>query len=199
MRINASIYRYDFKDIQIARADANSQVTLNASSADIYGAEFNVDAAVTEALTLSAGIAYTHGEYGDFLNAPISTPRPTGGNIIVVGDATGNTIIRTPEISGNASANYIIETSFGEINLAGNYYYNDGWFTDPDNRTKTAAYSLFSANIGWTSPSGKYEARLWGKNLTNTEYYAYATEIGPGDVGIQAPPRTFGVSFGVNF
>ena len=198
LRANLAVYHYDFKDIQISRADANSQQTLNASSAKIWGIDADFDAVLTDRLTVNFGGAYVHGRYGSFLNAPISTPNPLGGNIITVGDATGNTIIRTPAFSGNVGFNYALPTEVGKFNLSATYYYNAGWYTDPDNRIKTPDYGVLSGSIGWTSNNGRYEARLWAKNLTNTEYYAYAVEIGPGDVSIPAPPRTFGVTFGVN-
>ena len=199
LRVNVAAYHYDFRDIQIARADGTSQQTLNASSAKIYGVDADITAAVTENLTLIASGAYIHGRYGSFLNAPISTPSLTGGNIVVVGDATGNKTIRTPTFSYNLGVNQVIPSSIGKFNLSANFYHNGGYATDPDNRLKQKPYSLVSGSIGWSSVNDQYEISIWGKNLTNAEYYSHLTETGPGDVGIPAAPRTFGISFGVNF
>ncbi|HEX8446728.1 MAG TPA: TonB-dependent receptor [Sphingomonas sp.] len=199
LRVNVAVFHYDFKDIQIARADGNSQQTLNASSAEIWGVDGDISAAITSQLTLNVSGSYVHGRYGSFLNAPISTRNPRGGNTIITGDATGNTIIRTPDFSGNAGVNYVIPSSVGKFNVSANYYYNAGWYSDPDNRIKTPSYNLVSGSLGWTSSDDRYEARLWAKNLTNAKYYYHVQSIGPGDVAIPAAPRTYGVTLGVNF
>lgn len=197
LRVNVAAYHYNFKDIQIARADGTSQQTLNASSAKIYGLDADITAAVTDNLILIASGAYVHGRYGSFLNAPISTPRPTGGNIVVVGNATGNNTIRTPTFSYNLGINQVIPSDIGKFNVSANWYHNSGYATDPDNRLKQRPYGLLSGSVSWTSSDDHYEVSIWAKNLTNAEYYSHLTETGPGDVGIPAAPRTFGISVGV--
>ena len=94
-------------------------------------------------------------------------------------------------------ANQIIPSSIGKFNLSANWYHNGGYATDPDNRLRERPYSLLSGSISWSSTDDRYEVSIWAKNLTNAEYYSHLTETGPGDVGIPAPPRTFGVSLGV--
>ena len=106
--LNASAYHYDYDDIQINAISPQNGLTflLNAARAEIYGGDLEFQAPVTPELTLSGGLAYTHGRYTDFPNAIFFTPRPTGGNIQSTRDASGNTMLRAPTWTANLTAEY---------------------------------------------------------------------------------------------
>ncbi|NIV32786.1 MAG: TonB-dependent receptor [Anaerolineae bacterium] len=85
------------------------------------------------------------------------------------------------------------------------------------------AITLLDAQIGWTNPSGALEVSLYGKNLTDEEYFHNIVEFtssslpppsaalpAPGDtitdpfatghsLGYPAPGRTWGLTLRWNF
>jgi iron complex outermembrane receptor protein len=195
VRVNVAAYDYRFKDIQLVETTFAAQETLNAAAAKIYGADAELTAVASEQLTFHGGFAYTHARYSTFPDAPCTTANPAGGDLTFTCDASGHTMIRTPETTGSIGANYLFPLATGDMNASATYYYNHGWYSDPDNRIRQPAYDLVNATLGWSPTSKGYEIQLWGKNLTNTEYYDHLTESGAGDLSVPAPPRTYGVSF----
>jgi iron complex outermembrane receptor protein len=110
VRLNVDGFFYNYKDIQLERIINGPFVTVNAAAAHIYGAEAELDTAVTSHFTIQGGFSYLHGRYTSFPNAPISSPNPAGGNNSVDGDATGNVIIHTPKFKTNIGGTYKMDT-----------------------------------------------------------------------------------------
>ena len=63
----------------------------------------------------------------------------------------------------------------------------------------TAGLDLVNASAKWTSASEKYGVLLWGKNLTDEEYWAFANSTATVTKQIPNAPRTYGVSFSAKF
>jgi hypothetical protein len=138
---------------------------------------------------------------GCTINAAISTPRPTGGNIVVPGSAKGNYMPRAPKFTLNAGASYAVDTASGGINLAANYFYNDGYYWDASNslRGRQKSYSRVNGTAKWTAPDKKFDVTLWAKDIPATRYYSLVSiESATGDVAAPAPPRTFGATVAVH-
>lgn len=192
-RLNLAAYYYDYKDMQVQFVDDfGSQLLSNAGESEIMGVEAEFDYAPTENLTLRTSISSTiKAEYTDFDNAPSPT---TGG----VFDASGFDVVRNPDYTVSVGGDYDIYTESGVINLAANYYYNDGWYPEIDNVLRVDSYSLFNASATWTSLDEKFKVQLWGKNLTDEEYESdLVTLVFP--IYIPANPRTFGVKFSYSY
>jgi iron complex outermembrane receptor protein len=124
---------------------------------------------------------------------------PGAGNAIVPGDASGNRMILVPDWTANLSVNYTAPLFGGELATNVSYAYNDGFFWAADNRVRQDSVSLFNAQMMWTSPSGTYDVRIFGRNLFNEKYLIAVNENNTGDIGTPAPGRSYGVSFGVHF
>ncbi|MET0656949.1 MAG: TonB-dependent receptor, partial [Steroidobacteraceae bacterium] len=69
LRLNASAFWYDYKDIQVQIVQGSSTFTQNAASARIRGIDLEMQAALGAHFTLSGNLAYTDGEYEDYENA----------------------------------------------------------------------------------------------------------------------------------
>jgi iron complex outermembrane recepter protein len=206
LQIEGSFFHYDFRDIQLRKVNATGGTSLlNAAAAEMYGLDLSFTAVPVTNLTVSGAVELLNSRFTSFPNAPFTYPKPatcatgttgtpTGGNIACFLDATGNQMIQAPPFTANLSANYTVPLSQGALLLSGAYSYNSGFFWEPDNRLKQPAFSNLNASIGWRSPSEKWEVRLWGQNLTNTQRSALTTSSTSGDGALPAPPRTYGVT-----
>jgi iron complex outermembrane receptor protein len=100
---------------------------------------------------------------------------------------------KSPKLTVNVGARYATQVAEGKLEGSVNYFHSSMFYWEPDNRLQQPAYGLLNAQLMWTNPSQLWSVRLWGKNLTNREYYAYGISESEGDSGTPAPPRTFGI------
>ncbi|MBV9512098.1 MAG: hypothetical protein JO303_17635, partial [Caulobacteraceae bacterium] len=159
-----------------------------------------------------------HGTYGDYNDADVYYPTtsgtpPTsgpaavnnycriapgtlkGGNSEETCNVNGKTIMRTPTLTADASADYHIPTSVGEFTITGSVYYQGKSYWDAANVFEENPYTLLNARIGWRSPDKRYGVSVWGENLTDA-VYSVTQVIGLfGDSQVLAKPRTWGVEW----
>ncbi len=200
VRLNASAFYYDYKDIQVQLVQGTDVLFLNAASATIKGFDLDMTARLTPQFHLQGGLAYTDGRYGKFTNAPFYVSNaPLPGDTEFTGDASGNRTVQTPLVTANIGGIYRINSSVGPMQLAANYSYNSGYFFAPDNRVRQPAFHLVSSSLSWQPGDGPYSITLWGKNLLDEHYLYSIIEATTGDFGIPAAPRTFGVRASLNF
>ena len=140
LRFNPSVFYYDYKNLQVS-SFVNGILTIsNAANAEIYGLDLDATAAVAKGLTLSGGPSILHARYKDFNGASISTPLPAGGNLITSGSAAGKRLQATPDWTLNLAIDYAIPIGPKELQLHGDYYYNDGWYPETENRVRQPHY-----------------------------------------------------------
>lgn len=200
LRINSSVFYYDYSDIQLTRTEAGVQKLLNAGSGKSYGLDVELTAKVTPKWTVRSSVELLNAHYTSFPSASLVTPNATGGNTITSFDAKGKQMIRTPSSTFELSSDYVVDLDSGAtLKYSGTYYHNSGWYPEADNRIKQAAYNLLSGQVAWVSPTGQYSVRLWGRNLTNAKVYAQLSEQALNDGGSVTAPRTFGVSLDIDF
>jgi len=213
LRINAEGFWYDYKNIQVTQIVPGGTALRNAAKATIKGFDLDTEWAATERLTVTAGIEVLDGHYDDFPNGLywIYSPQPALGvsniNPAVAPNLAGNKTIDTPPFTSVLRLNYLLPTSSGPFNFAIAYNHGGNYYFDADNGKgqltpaldKQKTMNIVNASIDWTSPSGRYDARVWGKNIGNVKYISFGfeeallTQFGP------APPATYGVNFGVHF
>jgi iron complex outermembrane receptor protein len=205
VRINAATFYYKYSDIQLTSLVNASQTLLNAATAEIFGAEAQIDAALTNHFSVHAGGQWLHDRYIQFPGVVVEVPGAFGDDQVSctpqpeVCNGSGHRMIKTPDGTFNARADYSIPLPSGELALSAEYLWTDGFFWTADNRARQDAYSLVNAQAKYTFGDGRYNVRLWTSNLTNTKYYLSVAEAVTGDIGIAAPPRTYGIAAGVHF
>ncbi len=212
LRLNLSAFKYDYSNLQVTIIGIGTSTTINAAAAKIKGIDFDFEAAPIRHLTISGGASILDSTFSNFKNGPFNVPNPavctptpqttgprTGGGITCAADLTGNRTSRSPKFTGTIGATYTIPSDVGDFSLSGSLYHNSGFFWEPDNQITQPRYNLLSASVGWTSSNGRYEARLWGKNLTNSYYFTYGSESGTRFSASPDMPRTYGVTLGVHF
>lgn len=199
--LNTSAYFYDYTDLQVNVPVPGGQLFQNAAEAEVMGAEIELQASPTENLSLRVGLSFIDSEFTDFPDAVISMPRPApaGGNATSTGSVKGNELSRAPKFTGTFNVIYTIPTDTGSWELAGSYFYNDGFFWEPENRLEQDAYSLVNASVKWTTPNDRFSVRLYGTNLTDEEYSRFANSGGFGDLISAAAPREYGIGVAYRF
>jgi iron complex outermembrane receptor protein len=201
LRLNASLFDYDYRDIQVLQAQSGTSLLVNAAQARVRGLDLEMVARPVKGLQFSSGASFLFKhEYTSFPNAPASRQRPVppGGNTTFVADATGNTMIQSPDFTGYVNAIYTVPLSSGDISFTANYSYTSKIFWEADNRLRSPGYGLLNGQIAWTLPDTRYTVRVWGRNLADKEY-AYYKKSSVADGAAPAPPRTYGVALDVRF
>lgn len=201
LRVNMSVFRYDYSNLQQQIYDQGVVKTINAASARIQGLEFEIVARPVSGLTLSLTGTYLDPEYTSYPQAP-NYVRQANGSITAIGniDAAGNSIVNAPELSYTATASYVLPTSIGRFTTTANLYYRGDTFADPTNRYPLTNPHVLNLSERWDLPNGNLYFSIWAKNLTNAHYdYAVNILTPAGLVGNPAPPRTYGATIGFDF
>ena len=197
VRFNVAGYYYDYSDFQVLHVVQAATVLLNAGNVETYGLDADLDWAVTEDLTLRLGLALLNGEYTKFEDAPVSTSNsPQPGSTIVAGNVKGNDITRAPEQQYIVGITYNLSES---LTYSLNFSRTSDFYWEPDNRLKQDPLNKLNMTLSWNSSDSKYGVQLWGRNLLDEEYDAFAIALPFGDIAQAAAPMTFGVNVNYHF
>jgi len=186
LSLNLASYYYRYSDLQVGANDLSETGgivlrTINAASAEVYGAEMDMTfyPRAIPMLSLHGGLNYNHARYDHFGNAPCGN-----GQTIAEGcdqlyneatgrytsqDLSGRALVRAPTWSGNAGFDYSVPIgdltlSFGSTTVfSSNYYVNlvalPGYKQD--------AYYKLNANIALKGRDDRWEVALIGNNLND--------------------------------
>ncbi len=222
LRFNAALFQNDIKNLQTGFMSFTSGGAVNlenAGKARIRGAE--VEAiwqplpTLDPGLTLSGNASWLDAKYREYDNArgfceAGDEHNPPGcfslggigdGLAYDNGDFAGNRIVRTPKFSGNFSLVQSFEVPGGALELAGDYYYNSGYYYLAQNTPNTFedAYELVNARISYLYRPWSARLTLFGANLGDEQYKLaqFHTDFGRHDS--LAPPRTWGLRINWEF
>ena len=160
--------------------------------AKIYGAEFDSVWQATNALKFSAGLEYLHARYSNFPDASLDVPIPgcVCGNENVIGNVSGNTMIRSPSISGNLSGDYAWTLPKGALDLSAIVFATSKIYYDVGNRLEQPGYAKVNAKLTWRV--NRFDVSVWGRNLTNRDIISSILEETLLDAATYEPPRQVG-------
>ena len=208
LRVNAALYYYDYDDLQITRAGGESDtiVTENAASAEVTGIDVDVTWQVSEALTLVASGNLLNARYEDYIGSgKVFLEMPWGpgpGATDVTGlDYGGEDMLRAPNLSAFLEARYEIRLTSALVPVSISWSYKDNYDFDFIISPETAllrqdSYSLLNARVGFEPTTSRWSLAIWGRNLTDEEYFDDVVIAGPtGLRGSFGPPRTYGFDF----
>ncbi len=191
--LNTSLFHYNYRNqqyIDVNPATAAQQLR-NIPKSRIMGGEAELSARVIDDVTLRASVG--------LLNAKIRRGTLDGVSI------RGNRLANSPELSltGGFDAT-VLKGEFGRLGLHGDLSYISSAHFNVANvpRLKQGGYALLSGGIRWESDDGRWNASIWGKNLTNKLYFTARGDLLAGfgfDYNHIGPPRTFGITVGTNF
>ena len=194
LRLNAAAFLSKYDDIQInVQSDpTNIRITdvLNAGKATVKGIEADLTFAPVRSLRFSANYGYLHAKYDEIIDASgkdiaagyrfTNAPKHT-----VAADVTYD-LPRLPVGQLTANVNYTAQSrKYTNATIAGGKYVIGG-------------YGLLNARLTLADIPGLDGVRvaLWGRNLTDKDYYVMQFNIGrPG--ALFGEPRTYGVDLSI--
>ena len=190
LRLNAALYYTMATDVQFTQSvpspagqGAVTSVATNQGQGRIMGGELELQAAVTAALTASAGYSYTDTEItrgcDDFeytLDTGGIVYDPADGNVQEC-DISGHRYPLAPEQSASLVFNYDSPLDLGSgLNLVGNFgiTYEGSKYVQVHNLAETGANTMVNLRFGIRSASG-WSVVAFGRNLTDSATVPMAT------------------------
>ena len=206
LRVDVAGYYYNYTNIQVSSYVNGVNNISNAAQASLYGADADITFVPIRHLTFTLGVSLIHDRFGTFNDAVTSIPlvpngtTVLGGNLVTTASATGNRLPLTPDWTANLGVNYVVPLPWGRMVFDANYYHNDGWYAEVNNRLRQSAYDLVNGSATWYfGDGGRYSFSVWGKNLTDAAYAVTLVSGSTNDAVALAAPRTYGATIGVKF
>lgn len=206
LTLAAAAFAYDIENLQVQFASLSNGGVVsfeNAAGARIRGFDFDFTwlliPSLIDDLVWTGGGAYLDATYSDYKNGGGyvgNTGVFTRGN-----DFTGNRIVRSPEITATSTIAKTFQFENSNIEIALDYYYNDGFFYESSNidRSKQDSYEKWGARVSYYYEPESLRLTLFGKNLTDTIYSQGAVPNDFGDNLNLAAPRVLGVRVNYEF
>ncbi|MFT4053484.1 MAG: TonB-dependent receptor [Novosphingobium sp.] len=188
---NASVYYQDYSDLQVQQFVGAVQQVTNAASANIYGAEVELNAKVTDRLTLNGSFSRIDAKFADFPNATRA-----GENF------KGNYLPSAPKYTADFSAEYTMPMGdSADAFVRGNWSYRGAQYFQANNAAFTyqRGYSLFGARVGLNLQDGKYQIAAFADNIGDKLYATNRLPFLGTQMGFWGAPRTYGVEATAKF
>jgi iron complex outermembrane receptor protein len=170
LQFDAAAFYYDYKNLQVASYTSTGSILKNAASSEIYGLDAKLTGRVTDGLTVTIAGAYTHARYKKFPEAAGYIWDPATGVVPVSVDASGFSVLRTPDFSGNINVDYKTDLMGGQLALSGLYSYQTRVYFDAIEYAHQKAYGTLNLRAEWTDPSDHVTFGIFGNNVTDTNY-----------------------------
>ena len=211
LRLYTSAFYYDYTDLQVGRsipagATGFSLYYENADSAEVKGFEIEATWLPTNSLRLEGNLTYLDAEYTDYVTQdPFDIVQALlGGPPAPDLQLAGNRFFQTPEWAYTLRAEYSFNISDNWIGLAGcEFVYQDDIFFTQFNHPELGqeSFTKLNGNIKFTTLDEKWILNLWIRNITDEAVYSgmFIINGSRSNLGILAPPRTFGLTVGYNF
>jgi iron complex outermembrane receptor protein len=177
----------------------------NIGAADIYGLEPEIDFIIGD-LRVTSALGWLHAN-------------------LTEGPYVGRPFAETPQFTGSLGGDYSVESDIGTFNFHGDVQYRSTQYfslytatrdqfgnpiPDPALTFKDIApyirqngYALVNAQISLELRDHPITLSLWAKNLTETHYYNFISDVASAGLGAtygaQGDPRTFGASVAYKF
>lgn len=150
-----------------------------------------------DGLSINFAGGLLHARFTDFDD--LDTLNPGAG----IQDLSGQPLMRAPNWTLSAGAQYEAKLSFGSLTFRGDIYATDDYSLRPypDARDRQKSYASLGGSITYRSPDERWSVRGWLKNATNKaalQGLVGAAEAG-GRLGIFNAPRTYSIELSAEF
>ncbi len=201
LTFNATLFYmdYDEKQEEIQQPSATSgtgQVTrvVNASTATIQGAEFEMTWLATEGLTLRANLGLLDAEYDDF-DVNIGTPTSP-----VLQDFSGLDFRRAPDTTFGISGDYRWQLGSGSAQFWASLRHVGEHEVDFANKPELSNDSQILVDASFIYEWDQWYVSAFGRNLTDEDGYQIGFDVaGLWSYAAPRTPRTWGVEVGFTF
>ena len=194
LRANASVFYYDYKDMQYQFFPILGTAFFGNGDAEVYGAELELTLTPLENFEAILGLGLLDTE----AKAGFDTGLPGQ-------DFTGNELALSPDVTANGIFRYFHGLDdLGTVSVQLDFNYVGEQFFNIDNSPFHfhEDYSVWNGRIGYKSANERYRLSFSVENLFDKEYLNYAVDFTP-ILGMSqlmpARPRWYSVTLGVNF
>ena len=200
LRMNAAVFYYDYKNLQVIQFVGTAQTVVNGAAARLYGLDVDFVAEPVAGLRLSGGFEIEHTEFTDYRNAVFSKPGLNGGATIFRQDATGNRLPLAQNFSATLAIDYHHALSRGALDFNVTANYNGDYFFEADNFLRQGAYTNLNSSVRWTLPGDKLSITIFARNLLDERVITQATTQRLGyPTAYSNTPQSFGAAIDVKF
>lgn len=208
LRANGAVYYTDYNNVQRPSSSTvmvNGIPTVanfvqNAASARIWGTELEINAMPARGLSLDASLGYTNARFRTFTGVDADR---NGTYDPAVDDplATALRFERVPTWQYAVGAGYEWDVGAGSISTRLSYNWRSSQFADTINSPsiKIPSYGLLDANIAYAGLDDRLRVTLFGRNLTDKEYWDYGYDGGSHRFTAGGAPRTWGVELRLTY
>jgi iron complex outermembrane recepter protein len=199
---NLAAFYYDYKDLQIEIF--NDQVTIpeNASSAEIYGLDFDGTAKLTDWFQVRVSSSWLPtAKYLSFPHATAFVPPLGLGGLVTDNNynASNSRMLTTPVFTGTLAGTYGQNFDWGRFEATGTVYHSGGYRWEFTNSVTTSPYSLLGANLTFSPNANRFKYTLYGKNLANKAYVQGGLPTAATSLIFWNQPREIGATVGYSF
>ena len=188
--VNASVFHYDYRDIQVFALAPNPfggppvSTLSNAGQGRADGFELELKAQPVNSLYLFANLGMLNTRYTEFRYVPT---------------AVGNSFARSPHTTINAGFDYRVPVSFGTLTAGGDVNYRSREYFSATRQTMPqlwqGGYTVLNAHVSYTTPNQKYIVTGYVTNLTNKVYKKLELLPSYGAYpALYGDPRTVGIT-----
>ncbi|MCU6499709.1 TonB-dependent receptor [Rugamonas sp. A1-17] len=215
-RLSASVFQYRVKDKQLTAGSGgiNMNQLINAEKVTGQGVEVDFQANLSDEFSMTLGGSYNDTEIKDknlFVqycgNLGNTAPHPYGctptnaaGPFAGTSKIDGNPLPRAPKTQLNFTLKYSKDIGDGEFYAYTDWTYRSSYnfflYEAPEYKAKSLVEGGVRAGYKWGN--GKYEAALFGRNITDKRVIIGAIDF-DNLTGMLNEPRTWGGTFKVNF
>ena len=202
LRINTSLFYYDYTDMQLLTLPSNAPpgtlpIITNAAESAIKGIDLQIWYQPVVDLELTAGATFLDAYFKEFVSVDPNNPTDDP-------DRSGDPLPMAPDVSLVLGSTYQwAHFREGDLRLSANYKYQSAVYYNPyqDEAVRQDGYGLINASISYTSYNNNWYAELYGNNLTDELYAQNIIRIDPviGTLRYWGEPRIFGFRLGFKY
>lgn len=195
LRLNISLFDTRIEDQQILRIpSAGITVIDNAGKTRTRGVDVSVSAVLNDYLRFEWNATFQHARFEEYRS------NCSGAPPVCLVNFAGNRQLRSPDFQTSFIGELRVPLGeSGDVTLRGEYSYQSKVFFDAANTSTPnafqPAYGIVNARLIYTPPSENWDLSIYGKNLTDEEYYRNVAISGPSGLGTPGDPLTYGFSF----
>ncbi|RVT52589.1 TonB-dependent receptor [Rubrivivax albus] len=200
-RVSFSAFSYTVKDLQLTAVGgaANANILLNAEKATGQGFELDLTAYLTENILMTLGVGYNDTKIKDpglavavCASCTVTDPLTPGGQALI----DGNPLPQAPKVTTNLVLRYGREIAGGDFYVLTDWAYRSkvNFFLYESTEFTGKASLEGGLRVGYIWGNGKYEAAIYGRNITDTVRIVGGIDFN-NLTGFINEPRTWGVQF----
>lgn len=196
LRFAASVFHYDYTNLQVSQIINVQQQIENAAAATITGAEFETFLRANDFFSADLNVALLDATYDSYRD--LDPLRPASGFL----NLAGNRLNRAPEYTINLGLTFTAPVGEGSLTLRGEAFHSAEVFFRQFNQPLDAqdSYTTYNVFATW-DPEGPVSVRAFGRNVTDEDVLLGVFSAGTifGRWAVYAPPRTWGVELRAEF